>query len=49
MYKDTEIINDEYEKIKKNIEEEARGIINYLKETTNKKITKNNELLQKRT
>ena len=48
MYKDTEIINNEYEEIKKNIEEEARGIINYLKETTNKKITKNNELLQKR-
>ena len=48
MYKDTEIINDEYEEIKKNIEEEARGIINYLKETTNKKITKNTELLKKR-
>ena len=48
MYKDTEIINNEYEEIKKNIEEEARGIINYLKETTNKKITKNNESLKKR-
>ena len=48
MYKDTEIINNEYEEIKKNIEEEARGIINYLKETTNKKITKNIELLKKR-
>ena len=48
MYKDTEIINNEYEETKKNIENEARGIINHLKETTNKKITKNNELLQKR-
>jgi len=48
MYKDTEIINDEYEEIKKKIEGEARGIINYLKETTNKKITKNTELLKKR-
>ena len=48
MYKDTEIINNEYEEIKKKIEEEARGIINFLKEKTNKKITKNNELLKKR-
>ena len=32
MYKDTEIINNEYEEIKKNIEDEARGIINHLKE-----------------
>ena len=48
MYRDTKIINNEYEEIKKNIEEEARGIINYLKETTNKKITKNTELLKKR-
>ena len=48
MYKDTEIINDEYEETKKNIENEARQIINHLKETTNKKITKNTELLKKR-
>ena len=48
MYKDTEIINNEYEEIKKEIEGEARGIINYLKETTNKKITKNTDLLKKR-
>ncbi len=48
MYKDTEIINDEYEETKKNIENEARQIINHLKETTNKKITKSTELLKKR-
>ena len=48
MYKDTEIINNEYEETKKNIENEARGIINYLKETTNKKITNSTELLKKR-
>ena len=48
MYRDTEIINNEYEEIKKEIEGEARGIINYLKETTNKKITKNTDLLKKR-
>ncbi len=48
MYKDTEIINNEYEEIKKNIEDEARGIINHLKETTNKEIFKNTELLKKR-
>ena len=48
MYKDTEIINNEYEEIKKKIEGEARGIINYLKETTNKKITNSTELLKKR-
>jgi len=48
MYRDTEIINNEYEEIKKNIEDEARKIINDLKETTNKKITKNGKLLKKR-
>ena len=48
MYKDTEIINNEYEETKKKIEEEARGIINHLKETTNKKITKNAKLLKKK-
>ena len=48
MYKDTEIINNEYEETKKNIENEARQIINHLKETTNKKITKSTELLKKR-
>ena len=37
MYKDTEIINNEYEETKKKIENEARGIINHLKETINKK------------
>jgi F-type H+-transporting ATPase subunit b len=48
MYKDTEIINNEYEVIKRNIEDEARSIINHLKETTNKKIAKNTELLKKK-
>ena len=48
MYKDTEIINNEYEETKKNIENEARGIINHLKETTNKKINNSTELLKKR-
>ena len=48
MYRDTEIINNEYEEIKKNIEDEAREIINHLKETTNKKITKNAKLLKKK-
>ena len=48
MYKDTEIINDEYEETKKNIENEARQIINHLKETTNKKITTKTDLLKKR-
>ena len=48
MYKDTEIINNEYEEIKKNIEDEAREIINHLKETTNKKITNSTELLKKK-
>ena len=48
MYKDTEIINNEYEETKKKIEEEARGIINHLKETTNKKINNSTELLKKR-
>ena len=48
MYKDTEIINNEYEETKKKIEEEARGIINHLKETTSKKIKNSTELLKKR-
>ena len=48
MYKDTEIINNEYEETKKKIEEEARGIINHLKESTSKKIAKNTESLKKR-
>ena len=48
MYKDTEIINNEYEETKKKIEEEARGIINHLKETTSKKIAKNTESLKKK-
>ena len=48
MYKDTEIINNEYEETKKKIEEEARGIINHLKETTSKKIAKNTDSLKKK-
>ena len=48
MYKDTEIINNEYEITKKKIESEARSIINHLKETTNKKITTKTDLLKKR-
>jgi len=48
MHKDTEIMNDEYEETKKNIEDEARGIINHVKEITNKKITNNTELLKKK-
>ena len=35
-------------KQKKNIENEARGIINHLKETTSKKINNSTELLKKR-
>ena len=48
MYKDTEIINNEYEETTKKIEEEARGIIKHLKESTSKKIAKNTESLKKR-
>ena len=48
VYKDTEIINNEYEITKKKIESEARSIINHLKETTNKKITTKTDLLKKR-
>ena len=44
MYKDTEIINNEYEITKKKIESEARSIIKHLKETTNKKITTKTDL-----
>ena len=40
MYKDTEITNNEYEETKKKIENEAREIINHLKQTTNKKINR---------
>ena len=47
IYEDTKIINDEFEKIKKKTQEEARTIINNLKEITNKKIIENTELLKK--
>ena len=47
IYGDTKIINDEFEKIKKETQEEARTIINNLKEITNKKINENTELLKK--
>ena len=47
IYGDTKIINDEFEKIKKETQEEARTIINNLKEITNKKIIENTELLKK--
>ena len=47
IYEDTKIINDEFEKIKKETQEEARTIINNLKEITNKKIIENTELLKK--
>jgi len=47
IYGDTKIINDEFEKIKKKTQEEARTIINNLKEITNKKIIENTELLKK--
>ena len=49
LYKDTEIINDELEKVRKDTETEAKEIINNLKETTNKKISENYELLKKKT
>ena len=48
LYKDTEIINDELEKVRKDTETEAKEIINNLKETTNKKISENYELLKKK-
>ena len=47
IYEDTKIINDEFEKIKKETQEEARTIINNLKEITSKKIIQNTELLKK--
>ena len=47
IYEDTKIINNEFEKVKKKTQEEARTIINNLKEITNKKIIKNTELLKK--
>ena len=48
LYKDTEIINDALEKVRKDTETEAKEIINNLKETTNKKISENYELLKKK-
>ena len=48
LYKDTEIINDEIEKVKKKTETEAREIINNLKEATNKRISDNYKLLKKK-
>ena len=47
LYIETEKINDEFEKIKEETENKARSIINSLKESTNKKIAENNELLKK--
>ena len=47
VYEDTKIINEEFEKIKKETEEKARIIINNLKEITNKKIIENTKLLKK--
>ena len=48
LYKDTEIINDEIEKVKNKTETEAREIINNLKEATNKRISDNYKLLKKK-
>ena len=47
IYEDTKIINEEFEEIKKKTQEEARTIINNLKEITSKKIIENTELLKK--
>ena len=41
LYRDTEVINSEIEKVRQDTETEARKIINNLKEVTNKKIDKN--------
>ena len=46
LYRDTEIINDEIEKIKNDTETEAREIINNLKININKKINENNQILK---
>ena len=48
LFKDTEIINEEIEKVKNDTNKEAQEIINNLKNTTNKKINENSELLKKR-
>ena len=47
IYEDTKIINEEFEEIKKKTQEEAKTIINNLKEITSKKIIENTELLKK--
>ena len=46
LYRDTEIINDEIEKIKNDTETEAREIIKNLKININKKINENNQILK---
>ena len=46
LYKDTEIINNEIEKVRQDTETKAREIINNLKEITNKKINQNYEVLK---
>ena len=46
LFRDTEIINEELEKVKKDTETEARQIITSLKEKTDKKINQNFELLK---
>ena len=46
LYRDTEIINDEIEKIKNDKETEAREIINNLRININKKINENNQILK---
>ena len=46
IYKDTKKINNELEKVRKDTETEAREIINDIKETTNKKISQNYEVLK---
>ena len=46
LYRDTEIINDEIEKIKNDTETEAREIISNLRININKKINENNQILK---
>lgn len=46
LYRDTEIINDEIERIKNDTETEAREIINNLRININKKINENNQILK---
>ena len=46
LYRDTEIINDEIEKIKNDTETEVREIINNLRININKKINENNQILK---